>query len=125
MRTHISPRLIFVVTLLLSLSFVFSCQAAQGIKERMKDRLPAINSLKDSGVIGENNQGYLEFRKDNKKEAALVADENNDREKVYAAIAKQQGVTVELVGSRRALQIAEIASPGTWLQKKDGSWYQK
>ena len=47
-----------------------------------------------------------------------------DREKVYHAIAKQQGATVELVGQRRALQIAAKAKPGEWVQNKKGEWHQ-
>jgi uncharacterized protein YdbL (DUF1318 family) len=54
-----------------------------------------------------------------------VAAENNDRETVYAAIAKQQGTTAELVGKRRALQIANRAKPGQWVQDASGNWLQK
>jgi uncharacterized protein YdbL (DUF1318 family) len=45
--------------------------------------------------------------------------------KVYEAIAKQQGGTAELVGKRRAIQIAEKAETGEWLQNEQGAWYQK
>lgn len=114
-----------IIALLLSFFFTVSCFAAEGIKDRMKNRLPAINALKDQGVIGENNKGYLEFRQSRADQKQLVDEENADRLKVYTAIAGQQGASPDLVGSRRAIQIAEIASPGTWLQKTDGSWYQK
>ena len=36
--------------------------AAESIKDRMVARLPAINTLKDKGLIGENKDGFLEFR---------------------------------------------------------------
>ncbi len=125
MLRHLKHAPVTIAALLLTFFFVVSSVAADGIKDRMKNRLPAINALKDQGVIGENNKGYLEFKKSEAAQKQLVDEENDDRLKVYTAIARQQGATPELVGSRRAIQIAEIASPGTWLQKPDGSWYQK
>ena len=94
------------------------------IKERMAERIPAITSLKDSGVLGENNKGYLEFR-GAKKSEQLVQDENNDRGVVYNAIAKKQGASADLVGARRAQMIAQNGNAGQWFQKNDGSWYKK
>lgn len=116
-----------VILFFLLISFLFSatCLANDDIKSRMKARLPALAALKSQGVIGENSQGYLEFRKADKSQEALIKEENGDRQKVYTAIAKQQGVDAALVGSRRALQIAGQADAGTWLQKPDGTWYQK
>lgn len=106
--------------------FLFSASAFCGdIKQRMKDRLPRIIELKASGIIGENNQGLLAFVGDNKPDQALVDAENKDRQMVYAAIAKQQGATAAVVGQRRALQIAQRAKPGDWLQDAGGKWFQK
>jgi uncharacterized protein YdbL (DUF1318 family) len=82
---------------------------SQDIKERMKDRLPLIVELKKKGIVGES----------------VLNEENNDRMKVYEAIAKQQGGTADLVGKRRAVQIAEKAETGEWLQNEQGAWYQK
>ena len=98
---------------------------ADDIKIRMKDRLPAILELKAKGIVGENNKGYLEFIGGKREKADVVAAENEDRTTVYAAIAKQQGTTIELVGKRRALQISQKADAGDWLQDADGNWYQK
>jgi uncharacterized protein YdbL (DUF1318 family) len=98
---------------------------ADDIKTRMKDRLPVILELKAKGIVGENNKGYLEFIGGKKEKADVVAAENEDRTTVYAAIAKQQSTTVELVGKRRALQISEKADAGDWLQDAGGNWYQK
>jgi len=99
--------------------------SAASLKERMLARVPAINALKDQGLVGENNQGYLEYRTGKQPNPELIQQENNDRRSVYAAIAQQQGVDAALVGQRRAAQIAEIGSPGHWFKKPDGSWYQK
>ena len=98
---------------------------ADDIKTRMKDRLPIILELKAKGTVGENNKGYLEFLGGKSEKADVVAAENEDRKTVYAAIAKQEGTTVELVGKRRALQISQKTDPGEWLQDASGNWYQK
>jgi hypothetical protein len=125
MRTKI---FITMISLLLSVILITGASAFAGsdkIKARMKERLPVIKSLKAEGVIGENNKGYLEFIGGNKAKENVVNAENSDREKVYSAIAKQQGTTVDLVGKRRATQIVKKAKPGQWLQDQSGNWYQK
>jgi uncharacterized protein YdbL (DUF1318 family) len=119
---------IYTITLsLVIVSFLFSTAAAFGesIKARMKARLPVIRELLQNGVVGENKAGFLEFVGQKKQKEDVVDAENADRKKVYAAIAKKQGTTVQLVGERRALQIAKKAKPGTWLQDQSGKWYQK
>ena len=99
--------------------------SAAEIKQRMIARLPVIKSLKDQGIVGENNKGYLEFIGKKKEQQDVVAAENSDRKQVYEAIAKQQSTTVEVVGKHRAVQIADKAQPGEWLQDANGKWYQK
>jgi uncharacterized protein YdbL (DUF1318 family) len=98
---------------------------ANGLKQRMQSRLSAIVDLKQRGVIGEDNKGFLSFMKGKNENKEVVDAENKDRRTVYQAIAQKQGTTVELVGQRRAIQLAEKANPGEWLQKPDGKWYQK
>ncbi len=118
---------ILALFILLIFSAEGNCFAgAADIKARMQERLPDIVQLKTDGIIGENNGGYLEFVPGAaKKMENVVADENRDRETVYAAIAKQQNTSAELVGQRRAIQIAERAAPGEWLQDESGKWYKK
>ena len=118
---------IFIIVLLatgLLLSTVGSAWA-QGIKARMRARLPEITALKSKGIVGENNQGYLTLLKKPAGAKATVTAENKDRRAIYTAIAKKQGTTPELVGQRRALQIANKANPGTMIQGKDGKWPKK
>ena len=117
-----------IKTVALSLAIVFLTGIygfAADIKARMKSRLPVIISLKEKGIVGENYNGFLEFRGANREKEDVVNAENVDRKKVYAAIAKQQGVSAEIVGQRRAAQIAQKASAGEWLQDANGNWYQK
>jgi uncharacterized protein YdbL (DUF1318 family) len=99
--------------------------ASDSIKQRMISRLPVIKALKDQGVIGENNTGFLEFVGNRKDKADVVAAENQDRKSVYEAIAKKQGTTADVVGKHRAAQISEKARTGEWLQDANGKWYQK
>ena len=115
-----------ILTMLLIGFFALGAAAfADDIKARMKNRLPEIKQLKAQGIVGEDNKGYLQFVGGNKAKADVVAAENKDRKTVYTAIAKQQGTTAELVGKRRALQIAKKASPGEWVQDASGNWIQK
>ena len=115
-----------VILLLLAVIFVAGTSAwAASIKTRMKNRLPAIVTLKDNGIVGESNRGYLQFPGPTKEKEDIVKAENADRKKVYGAIAKQQGVTLEVVEKRRAMQIAKKAKSGHWLQDEAGKWYQK
>ena len=119
--------LIFSAALITCVSILVTAGYAGNIKARFKKRLPEIVALKKKGVIGETNRGYLAFVKKagDKKEKSLVQAENSDRRTVYQAIAKQQGVAVEVVEKRRALQIAQKSPAGFWLQDRNGRWYRK
>lgn len=109
------------------LVMLFSAQGAycDAIKDRMLDRLPVINELKAQGLVGENNQGFLEFRTGQKPQADVVKAENADRLEVYKTIAARQNTAPEFVGQARAAQIAGKESPGVWIQGADGAWKQK
>ena len=120
--THIIK---MMVCLLIGMLMFTGISSAESIQERMKARLPDIVALKGKGLIGENNKGFLEFRSEKKEKEAVVASENSDRLKIYNKIASRQKTTVELVGNRRAAQIAKKAAPGEWLQDSAGNWYQK
>jgi hypothetical protein len=105
--------------------FLSSIVHSASIKEDMIARIPAINALKDQGIVGENNKGFLEFRSTDKQQQELVNAENRDRSAVYEAIGKSEGAAASLVGERRAKQIAASAASGHWLQQPDGTWFKK
>jgi uncharacterized protein YdbL (DUF1318 family) len=115
--------LFFIFGAFISAAFAFA--GAEDLKSRFKARLPVIKALKAKGIVGENNMGYLELRNGSGENADVVNSENSDRREVYSAIAKQQGTTAEFVGKRRAVQIAEKADRGEWLQDQTGNWYRK
>ncbi len=118
-------RSFYGVIALLCLFLVVPAAQSASVKERMAARVPEINALKDKGIIGENNKGYLEYRTGQRPKEQLVVAENTDREAVYQAIAKSQNASVELVGKRRANMIAESGVTGRWYQAPDGKWYKK
>lgn len=124
MRNTLFFSTFFFIFIASTLFLTTSVQSA-GIKERMAGRIPAINTLKAQGAIGENNKGFLDYRTGSKPQPQLVADENKDRAKVYGAISKQQGASAVLVGERRANMIAQKGKAGQWFQKPDGTWYKK
>ena len=85
-----------------------------------------MSNLSLPNLPGQNNLGKLEARGTlNPQQQQSVDAENADRETVYLGISKQVGSTPLDVGKRRAAKIAEVASPGHWLQHPDGHWYQK
>ena len=115
-----------ILIILITILFITVNAFSASVKERMKARIPEIDTLKASGIIGENNKGFLEFRVQSSKHAELISSENQDRVLAYNMIAEQvKNTTAKLVGERRALQIAEKAVQGTWLQDETGKWYQK
>ena len=113
----------------LSLAFVCAARADDGldkVKESMRARRDSVAKLLATTNVGENNAGYLQKLKDiSDGEAKTLADENADRKKVYAAIAKAQGAAEADVGKQRAKQIAEKAPAGTMIQDAAGAWKKK
>jgi uncharacterized protein YdbL (DUF1318 family) len=123
-------RPIINILVLLTLVVFIGTAFAQGIKERMKQRLPAIVDLKARGVVGENYSGYLAFVPGQKSSVSPVENEsiegeNQDRKTIYSHIAKQQNTSLEVVEKRRALALSQRAIPGEFIQNSDGSWIQK
>lgn len=119
-------KFLIITALFLGMLSVATAQDAQGLKKRMLDRLPVIDELRATQVVGENNAGYLAvLSADASNAKAIVDEENADRKAVYQIIANQTGGTVEAVGKSRAKQIREQAKPGTMIQSEDGSWVAK
>ncbi len=119
-------RLCFVVgAFFATVAITRAAEDLGAVKARIEQRLPKLDSLKAGGAIGENNRGLVEVRGGGGDAASVVADENHDRETVYAAIGKQTGASPDGVGRARAKQIAANSAAGVWLQHEDGSWYKK
>jgi uncharacterized protein YdbL (DUF1318 family) len=107
---------------------LFACTVfawGEGEKARMAERVPKIDTLKTAGIVGEKTSGLLGFVKESPADKALVDAENKDREAVYEAIAKKQGVSASTVAKSRAASLAKKAVSGLWLQDAKGKWFQK
>ena len=115
-------------TLAFAAAFASSALAdtADEIRQRMRDRKEAVAALLATANIGENNAGFLQRLKEaSAAEDKTLAEENADRKKVYAAIAKRTGANEADVGKQRAEKIAENAPAGTMVQDAEGAWKQK
>src|SRR4051812_19527369 len=61
------------------------------LKERFAQRYPRLKEFKRQGVIGETFEGYVDFVKAKKGEAAaIVEQENADRKELYELIAEKE-----------------------------------
>ena len=119
-------RLITVFAALCVLTVSVLAESAADIRHRMEQRLPQIDAFKAQEVVGETNRGLLDERKTGVANAAgVVADENRDREAVYAYIAQETGSTADAVGRARAKQIAANSRSGVWVQDETGRWIKK
>lgn len=112
---------LFAALFLMAVSAI--AQSPGEIRRRMEQRLPQIDSLKAQEIVGENNRGFLEDRKAGG--GTTVADENRDRQAVYALIAKETGASPDSVGRARAKQIAANSATGVWVQDEAGTWKKK
>lgn len=109
--------------------------AIRALKETLKNRFPAIKPFFAGGNIGETNKGLLEVRDEAalglKEKAALrslVKDENGDRTKLYAEVAKALNIEasqIERVQKIFAESWIKNAEPGWWVQNEDGAWAKK
>ncbi|MFA6287771.1 MAG: DUF1318 domain-containing protein [Opitutaceae bacterium] len=115
-------RLLFVSALLFAASAV-RAEDLGAVRGRMEQRVSKIDALKTSGVLGEDNRGFLAVRSGN--DGGIAAAENVDRAAVYAALAQKTGATADAVGKARARQIAAGSAKGVWLQRENGEWFKK
>ena len=121
-------RVLCAIVLVLPWMFVPAAHADEvaSAKERIDARQAAVAALKDRGMLGENNRGFVEARGTlSRPEAEMAAAENADRGILYAFVAKKTGETPELAGRARAKQIAQNSKAGVWLQDESGQWHRK
>mgnify|MGYP003573126862 CR=1 FL=1 len=119
------PNLLALLVLLTSVSGLRAETEAE-IQARMIERVPAVDQLKTSELVGENNLGFLEQRgRLDAEQGAVLADENADRRALYTIIASRSGLSIGVVGQGRAEQIRNRSAKGIWLQGADGNWYKK
>ena len=120
-------RNIFKIYVLLIVCLIASSQTAftAGIKERMKQRLPAIVDLKVKGIVGENNRGYLGYVTSVRAHEDIIAAQNRDRKAIYDLLAKRQNTALDVVENVQAKRKADKVKPGQFFQNPDGAWLKK
>ena len=106
-------------------SMVHAEDPVKAAKARMVKRLDVILDLKQKGIVGENNRGYLTALRKGEQFRALIEAENRDRRIIYEYIARTNGVDLETVERLRAKQIRKRALKGHWIQTPDGKWIKK
>ncbi|PID76781.1 MAG: hypothetical protein CSB24_05000 [Deltaproteobacteria bacterium] len=111
--------------IIISIMLTAAAGFANAVQDRMKARIPEITALKNKGIIGENNLGFLAYVGTAKEQEALIKAENDDRRAVYQNIAAKTGTDAAVVGQRRAAQIAQKGPKGQWYQDGAGKWRQK
>jgi uncharacterized protein YdbL (DUF1318 family) len=99
----------------------------QALQNR-QSRYSQIQQMKNGGVLGENNKGYVEVLKPLPDADAIASDENADRRKIYQAIVSQNNLGSAGMGPVQTA-FAEVqrekASAGDYVQLPSGDWVQK
>jgi uncharacterized protein YdbL (DUF1318 family) len=114
-----------VALLLIPATAVFGAESKkEQLKKRLRERAAQIEKLKSDGVIGETDEGYVDFVKGKGDGADVVDAENADRKTVYETIAKDTGESVDKVAKQAAQKRFDHAKPGEWL-KVEGKWKKK
>ncbi len=87
-----------------------------------------LRSLKAQGIIGENNNGYVQVLKPDSEADGLVVAENQDRKVIYQTIVAQNNLpadalsTVEHVFAQVQRDKAAVRDP---VQDESGNWKMK
>ena len=92
-----------------------------------KARFEALRALKDQGIIGENNHGYVEALSDDQQAKDLVKAENKDRKFIYKTIEQQNNLTdaMETIEKVFAQVQHDKAMAGDKIQDDNGQWVTK
>ena len=101
--------------------------AVKSALDGRKDRFEELTALKQQGIIGENNKGYVALLKDDGSAEEIVEMENLDRKTIYTAIAEQNGLLSEMdsIENVFAQVQRDKAAPGDKIQTEDGAWITK
>jgi uncharacterized protein YdbL (DUF1318 family) len=108
------------------------------LRERMKQRYPVLQKLRDAGKVGETFAGLAGVvaaaSAQDKADAAdprsptvaqVVEDENQDRRALFALIAREERLGAAEVGKQNGIRNLDKGGPEHWFQLEDGRWVQK
>ncbi len=90
-------------------------------------RKGTLDELKQKGVLGENNHGYVEVLSADPAAKSLAAAENRDRKVIYETIAQQHGLegAMDTIEKVFAQEQRDRAQPGDKVQDESGRWTTK
>jgi uncharacterized protein len=90
-------------------------------------RREQLNTLKQQGVIGETNRGYVEVLSPSAEADSVAQDENRDRKVIYETIARQHNLTGEIGTIEKvfAQEQRDRAQSGDKVQDEGGRWTTK
>ena len=107
----------------------------RALKQALKDKEPLLQPFFEKGNIGEANDGFIRIRSEDDLSLKVKADVrrltkevNNDRENLYAEVARalnieeSQVLRIQKIFAKRWI---ENSRPGWWVQKDDGEWIRK
>ncbi len=107
----------------------------RALKASMKNRFPDLRPLYDKEVVGEGNDGFLSIRsleglnlQEKAQANKLVKAENEDRQALYAEIAKANDLSTEdipKISKLFANSWRKDAQKGWWIQKDNDDWVKK
>jgi len=123
--------LVAVVAAIVSPAFA---DEADDLKTRFKKRYPILLKLRDSGKVGETWEAraeavkaeYLTEKVEGEKTlATFLAEENQDRERLFVLMAEDAETTPAKIRERFRIRNFGKAEPDHWLKEKDKPWVQK
>ncbi|GGO83247.1 hypothetical protein GCM10011348_26560 [Marinobacterium nitratireducens] len=87
----------------------------------------SLDEAKDSGLVGERNNGYLGIVVDNPGAdvRSLVADINRKRKAAYQDSARSAGVDLQVIEARIGQRLQNKAKPGHYIESGNGGWRRK
>jgi uncharacterized protein len=112
------------ITMLLIAPLSLLAATKEEIAQRQRERASEIAQLKQQGVIGETDEGYVDFVEGKSSGGDVVKAENNDRRELYALIARDTKASVEEVAKHAAQKYFQRAKKGEYL-RYSGEWRKK
>ena len=99
----------------------------QAALEARKARFEQLRALKDQGLMGENNHGYVEALRDDEQAKTLAEAENKDRKFIYKTIEQQNNLTDAMATIEKVFaQVQQDkAITGDKIQQENGQWVTK
>jgi hypothetical protein len=103
--------------------FVLLCGLLLGLSANLALAL-TLGEAKSQGLVGEKVDGFIAAVTANPSAEvqALITSTNDGRRKVYADLAKQNGIPVDQVGIVSAEKLRANAARGEYVQQPTGQW---